>query len=575
LTVVAICLFGAAIYFRSGIRLSSDGPHYFVQARSLLFDHDLDFSNDYRRVPAPRAIAERYPVGMAVLSMPFLLLAHLLLLLGRWIGLPFAADGFGAPYETAFGMASYGFGSLALLAMLRATSRFFSAGMALLSVLTVWAASFLVWYMVVEPSMPHAMSAAWTAFLLCFWLDKRPLTRTPDWILLGAIAGLAALVRWQNGVLLALPVLDHLVESRASWLKAVWAALAAAVAFLPQLVFWQVTAHSPLALPLAEHGVHWGQLSVAQVLFSTNRGLFTWSPVAYLGVLGLVLWAGQARRLAILFLVGFLLQLYVNGSVAFWWSGWSFGSRRFDNCLLFFCVGTAAFLEWLRRRPLVPLVGLCALLFLWNLGLMKQSREGRVPPDRLVSFEDVAVRNLHWLYADLGLPFAAPANWLFAWRYGVSPERFDRLFGHEGFGNLRLAFDADSTPFVGRGWGEPERDVTGTWFRWCIGESCTLLVPLSAPHPYSLTVRARPAPGTAPNWVGLGVNGARQPKRLLTDQEALAWRLPAGLWRGGVNELRFDFDRTARPTDFGPSSDTRPLASGVYGLELLAQEEAR
>jgi hypothetical protein len=573
LVLVAVCLVGAAMYFRSGIRLSSDGPHYFVQARSLLFDHDLDFANDYQRVPAPRAIAERYPVGMALLSMPFLVLGHLVLLLGRWLGFPFVADGFGTPYETAFDLASYCFGALGLLAMLRTTSRFFSAGMAFLSVVTVWAASFLIWYMVVEPSMPHAMSAAWTAFLLSFWLDRRPFAGTRDWIVVGAIAGVAALVRWQNGVLLALPLLDHLLESRASWRRAGWAALTAAVCFLPQLVFWQVKAHSPLALPLSEHGVHWGQLSVLEVLFSTNRGLFTWSPVTYLGAVGLLIWAGRARRLAVLFLLGFLLEVYVNSSVAIWWSGWSFGSRRFENCLLFFAIGLGAFLEWVRRRPLLPLVALCGLLCLWNLGLMRQSREGKVPPDRLVSFEDVAARNLHWIYAGLGLPSAAPANWLFGWRYGVSPERFDRLFGHEGFGNLRLPFDADSTPFVGRGWGEPERDTAGGWFRWCVGNACTLLVPLRASRSYSLAVHARPAPGTAPNWIALGVNGTRQPKRLLTDEGTLTWRLHAALWRGGVNELRFDFDRTARPADLGPSSDSRPLAAGVYGLELLVDEE--
>ena len=52
LAILAVCLTGALIYFQHGARLSADGPHYFVQARSILFDADLDFSNDYERVRA-------------------------------------------------------------------------------------------------------------------------------------------------------------------------------------------------------------------------------------------------------------------------------------------------------------------------------------------------------------------------------------------------------------------------------------------------------------------------------------------------------------------------------------------
>lgn len=571
LAVVALCLLGALVYVGSGLRLSSDGPHYFVQARSILFDHDLDFANDYKHVRAAHAIAERYPVGMALLSMPFLGLAHLLLHLGRLCGRPFVPDGFGYPYETAFGLASYAFGCLGLLVMLRTTARLFPVRTALVSLVTVWMASFLVWYMVVEPSMPHAMSTAASAVMVAFWLEHRPLTRIRHWIVLGAIAGVAALVRWQTGVLLLLPLLDHLLDRRGSWRQGAWAVLASMICFAPQWVFWGLKAHSPLAMPLTEHGVSWSRFSVAEVLFSTNRGLFTWSPVIYLSVAGLVLWARQAPRLAVLFLLGFLLQAYVNGSVAFWWSGWSFGSRRFDNCLPFFVVGFAALLEFVCRKPWLPLVGACGVLCIWNFGLMRQSREGRVPPDRLVSFEDVAIRNLQMFYADAGFPFAFPANWYFAWRHDVSPERFDRLFGHPGFGNLRLSFDPDSAAFVGRGWGEAERDGGGRWFRWCAASSCALLVPLRSPWTYTLAVTLRPAPGTSPNGVGLWVNDAPQLTQVTADEGTLTWQVPPAAWRRGTNEIRFEFDRTARPSSLGRSTDSRSLAGAFYELDLLAR----
>ena len=570
LAILAVCLTGALIYFQHGARLSADGPHYFVQARSMLFDTDLDFSNDYERVRAHRPIAERYPVGTALFSLPFLLLAHLLLLVGKTLGLVVAADGFGYSYETAFGLAGYFFGVLGLLAVLRITSQYVPVGMATLSLLTVWTSSFLVWYMVVEPSMPHSMSFAWTSFFLCFWLYKRPLKTTREWIVLGCLAGAAALVRWQNGALLLLPFLDSLLDSPRSSVRALWAVLAAALCFLPQILFWQLTAGTMFAVPLAEHGVSWDQLSAMQVLYSTNRGLFPWNPVFYLGLIGLLLWIRISPRLGGLFMTGFLLQILINSNVAIWWAGWSFGGRRFDTCVLFFVVGMAAFFQFLRRRPLVPIVGLCVLLFLWSYGLMIQLRRGDIPPDRLVSFRSVSLTNVREYYQRFGLPFAAPVNWLFARRYDVSPERFDRLFGHEGYGNFRVRFDLESEPFVGRGWGEPERDTNGEWFRWSIGRQSTFLVPLKQPRDYELTVLVRPYQGALPNRVGLRINDRVQLQRFLMNGAELRWNLGRALWQTGINEIRFEYENTAKPSERGTSSDSRELGVAVYRLELIA-----
>ncbi|HLE71463.1 MAG TPA: hypothetical protein VJH87_17415, partial [Vicinamibacteria bacterium] len=154
LAVVAICLAGAAVYFRHGIRLGADGPNYFIQARSLLFDGDIDFGNELERIAGVVPAMPERAMGLPLVSIPFLGLAHLSLKLGGLAGLDLVADGFGYPYETAFGLASYLVGALGLIAMLRVAFRFFAPGIALLSVLTVGTSSFLAWYMVVEPAMP-------------------------------------------------------------------------------------------------------------------------------------------------------------------------------------------------------------------------------------------------------------------------------------------------------------------------------------------------------------------------------------------------------------------------------------
>jgi hypothetical protein len=463
-------------------------------------------------------------------------------------------------------------GALGLLAMLRVAFQFFAPAVALLSVLTVGTSSFLAWYMVVEPAMPHAVSAASVSFLLCFWLARRPLTGRRDWMVLGVLVGFATLARWQNVAFAALPLVDAMMKPRRPLRQGAWSLLAFAVTLTPQLAYWYAMTGNPVGVTMERHSVEWGQLRVAEVLFSTNRGLFPWSPVLYLGFFGLLLWLRRSTRLASLCLLGFALQVYINGSVEMWYGGWAYGGRRFDNSLVLFVLGFGAFLDFVRRRPLLPVAGLSAVLVLWNVGLMLQMKKAEIAPDGNVSFRQAAARSLYLFYDRLGFPPAWPANWLFARRHGVSAEKFDRLFGHRGFGNFRLPMDLEAEAFLGQGFGAPEQDGRGEWFRWSLGNESTLLVPLREPHRYALSIRVKSYEAIGENRIGLRVNGQVERGLEVKDDAVLEWVLEPGLFRAGINEIRFDVQRTRRPSDVAPSADSRPLGVRFYRLELIARD---
>ena len=572
LGLVALCLFGWRLYFEHGVRLSADAPHYFAQARSVLFDGDVDFDNDYERIRPRIVIADRYPVGVALLSMPALLGAHVVVHAARLLGADFTADGFGYPYETAFELASYLAASAALIYLLRSIVLLVPLRLATLSLGGALLASFLAWYMVIEPGMPHAMSFAWSTFFLGYWLRARPVRRTRDWIVLGVLIGVAAMVRWQNGVLVLLPLVDDWLEGSRSLRPTALVGGASLLTFVPQLVFWLATSGSAVAVPTGGHAVSWSQMRLAEVLFSTNRGLFPWNPVLYLGVIGLVLWLfqrGDARRLAGLFITGFLAQVYVNGTVGIWWAGWSFGGRRFDSCFLFFVVGLAVLCDALRRRPLAPIALGVSVLVVWNVALMQQAKEGLVPPDRLVSFREVSRRGVDALYERWGYPFTAPASLLFAARHGVSPEKFDRLFGHEGFGNFRSDFDASIEPYLASGWGGLERDASGRAFRWSVAREATLLVPLKQARGYALTVDVSPFGGAAPNRLGVKVGETVLAAAPVSEAGLARFVVGHDAWREGVNRVSFYFAGTARASE----SDPRELAFAFHRVELVALPE--
>ena len=145
LAVVALCLLGWRFYFEYGVRLSADAPHYFAQAHSFLFDLDLDFANEYEQTRPRNEIAENYPIGLALVSLPFLAGAHVLVRVAGWMGYDFPSEGFGYPYETAFELAGYLFASLALVYLLRVMTTLLPLGMATLSLVCALLSSFLAW----------------------------------------------------------------------------------------------------------------------------------------------------------------------------------------------------------------------------------------------------------------------------------------------------------------------------------------------------------------------------------------------------------------------------------------------
>ena len=73
--------------------------------------------------------------------------------------------------------------------------------------------SFILWYLVKEPSMTHGPSMAAVAGFAWAWIATRERHRrtTRQWAWLGAIAGFMTLIRWQNALFAVLPACDAIV----------------------------------------------------------------------------------------------------------------------------------------------------------------------------------------------------------------------------------------------------------------------------------------------------------------------------------------------------------------------------
>jgi hypothetical protein len=374
-----------------------DAVSYYVYARSLLFDRDLDFANDFRLAyptASPDFVAKAYdaietPTGRAVnlfamgsglLWLPWLAALRLLAPLS---GAAPPLSGYERFFISNVATLSALSGLAAFWLAYRVARRTTQPGPALPAAATLLFATPLLYYQYREPLYSHTAAAFTTTLVVAAWRGQSDRPGAPWQALgLGTLLGLAALTRWQNGLYLALPVVSAVV----SWVRlprmqrraAAWSwgmylllvSAAAAAVFTLQLSAWKVLYGSFVTIPQGQGFLTWRPAYLGPTLFSTFRGLLPWMPVALPALLGLGVLARRRPHLGLPLLIVLLLAIYVNASTPDWFAGGGYGPRRFTSELTLWVVGYAAFLNWLPRRlraPVVTLLGVGLALHQWLL----------------------------------------------------------------------------------------------------------------------------------------------------------------------------------------------------------------
>jgi hypothetical protein len=417
---------------------SSDEIEYFSYLRSLWFDHDVSFDNEYRyffdrEVARGEGFHETFlereteagrrpnfgTIGCAILWAPFYAVGDVTARAMRGAGRDVEVNGLSQPYiaAVAYGSAFYGF--LAVLLSIGAARRLLdpappgdaaardsprSAPVAaavkratLLAGLIVWAGSPLLFYMYVAPPMSHACSAFAVAVFVTVWLHVRSTWTVRQVIGLGLAAAVMAMVREQDVFFAIAPALDFLLTRRATlrlpgWPARAVAAAAAgcaafAVAVSPQLIaYWRLNGH-PGPSRLVMRKMTWTAPHAIEVLFSPSHGFLVWTPLATLCIAGLLVlvWrgAGPVRRVSVLALLMIALQVYVGGSVESWNVAGAFGQRRFVALTVLLVMGFAGLWRSIPPgvgRPVVLVAtAVCvwwnvALIALFGAGLMDRKR---------------------------------------------------------------------------------------------------------------------------------------------------------------------------------------------------------
>lgn len=210
--------------------------------------------------------------------------------------------------------------------------------------------SYIVWYVLLYPSMSHIFEFFGVTLLMYSFLLYRKAQDTKYLIPFLLSSGILVLIRpiFVPMVLLAFVLLIY-KTSRKKVIRILGIAFVVAIPFILVLAFYNLESYGSIFS--SGYSITRGEtfsldrFNGFNLLFSIHRGWLIYSPLFIASIIGLVWLFKKDKRLSILSLGSIVLGVVIYGFWPTWWGGGSFGSRFMLYSLPFCILGLAIFLE--------------------------------------------------------------------------------------------------------------------------------------------------------------------------------------------------------------------------------------
>lgn len=342
-------------YLISGQAVYGDGIGYFSHLHSWVIDRDWNYTNEYRHIydsehnnaiedslstsvqivsTTSEGKAENfYGTGVAVLLLPFYLLAHAITLLMNLFGIGLSTSGYGDLYQilTGIGALIYTFlGLFFLEKVVNLTVR--NRKISLISSLSIFLSTSLLYYGSFDVINSH-FASFFLSSVFFYLLLGEPKIRSN--LLLGLVAGLMTIVRLQDVVVVLIWLwINYATESVNVFLKGFLFGI------IPMMIHWSTVFGNPLLHPYVR-GI-WERIGSEPTinlfgsLFDPITGLFFRTPLLLVlfGYFLYLIFKKKARLLIFLFvffLFQFLIITFQGG-----WAAAAYGGRMYMSSLIFF-----------------------------------------------------------------------------------------------------------------------------------------------------------------------------------------------------------------------------------------------
>lgn len=339
----------------------------------------------------------RYPIGLAVLYLPFFVLGHFFSL---FFG--FAADGFSLPYQVAVLLAGIFYSIVGFFLIRRILIRFFNDRIVGFTIMILFLGTNLFWHLGFHGSnaMSHTFLFFFYAAIIHATIRMYEDFKVQRVILVALIAGLAVLSRPSEMVCILIPLfwgVDSLLALRtrirflvSNFGKIAIGFLMLLVVVSPQLTYWKFATGDFFFYSYGDNpgeGFDFLSPHIYDVLFSFRKGWLLYTPLMLFSIVGIIIALKLKKQYALAISFYFLFNFLIVSSWSCWWYAESYGQRAllqsYAVLSIPLCLSFSTMSE-IRNKNL-KFIGYCliGLLVAFNLFQTWQFKNGLIHPSRM------------------------------------------------------------------------------------------------------------------------------------------------------------------------------------------------
>jgi hypothetical protein len=281
--------------------------------------------------------------------------------------LGYKSNGFSEIYNRSVSVAGVLYMLLGLLFLRKYLQLFFTNTITNLALLSVFLATNLFYYAINDTGMSHVYSFA--LFSIYIYLVQLVFlsSKITFWkfFTLGLVAGLIILIRPTNILFLSIYFFLNINTKKDFFnkiriitnFKTVAAlSLGILLAFVPQFMYWKYIFGSMLNYSYENEEFNWLNPQPLKTLFSTNNGLFLYTPFYFIIIFGLIFMMLKKIKGGLYIMLLCVLITYVFSS---WWIfsfGCSYGARSYVEYLALFSIPIAYLYQYILSQTTIKKV---------------------------------------------------------------------------------------------------------------------------------------------------------------------------------------------------------------------------
>lgn len=330
-------------------------PAFFTNSGSFELKTECpSFKVDYMPIlPRDSLHIPKTTYGMALFYSPFFALGYKIA-----YNQQDPLDGFSEAFATTLHWGMIFYSILGLLLLRNFLIKFFTEKVITITLIILFFGTALFYYSLSQPEMPHSsLFFLFSAFLLStyHWYLNQTIGRS---LLIGFLIGLIALIR-PTDLMIGLVFLFWPTEGCLSFKDKMMFLLkryklilvmasSALLMWVPQMLFWKARTGHLLYFSYQGEQFFWNDPQLINVLFSYRKGLFLYTPLIALSIIGFCFMPKSMKQIRNGLILLFVLNLYL---VSCWWD-WFFGG----------CFAARSFVQHFSYLS-IPLASLIAFMF--------------------------------------------------------------------------------------------------------------------------------------------------------------------------------------------------------------------